>query len=536
MAKIRQSNLDAAVITGLTELDQKRADGDQVLIYDASSGTIKKIQASKLAFLPPVVTAVSPTNATTGDNTGNHTFTITGSGFETDVTAVLLKNDGTEVAFSSLTRNSSTQLTGVVAKSSMPNADEPYDVKVTSSNLSFTLENQINIDAQPVFVTSAGSLGSGRFNMSGVSVNATDPESNAQAVRFELQSGALPPGISITNTSAEGGTATFTGSINPLQSADTVFNFVLRAFDAASNTSSRSFSFTAQGPQVQSFTSSGTFAVPSGVTAVDVLVVGGGGSGAASGSDTGAGGGGAGGLVFMPSFTTTPGGTITVTVGCGGAGVGAPAGSPNCNGRVGQDSSFGSPGDPGLGSSGVLTAKGGGAGDGGGGAGGAGGSGGGGKGFPGPGPGGPGQQSTQPGNSGAYGFGNSGGGGGACTSSQGQKTGGGGGGGAGGGGSGGGPNGSSPRGKGGNGGAGRAYTIADGTTSVYYAGGGGGTKGQPGLYQVGPDGTAGQGGGTAGNSGGNSQNGTANRGGGTGATRGGSLSGTGGKGVVIVRY
>ena len=46
MAKIRQSNLDAAVITGLTELDQ-RADGDQVLIYDASSGTIKKIQASK---------------------------------------------------------------------------------------------------------------------------------------------------------------------------------------------------------------------------------------------------------------------------------------------------------------------------------------------------------------------------------------------------------------------------------------------------------------------------------------------------------
>jgi hypothetical protein len=35
---------------------------------------------------------------------------------------------------------------------------------------------------------------------------------------------------------------------------------------------------------------------------------------------TASGGGGAGGLIFVPGFTVTPGGTVSVTVGCGGAG------------------------------------------------------------------------------------------------------------------------------------------------------------------------------------------------------------------------
>ena len=59
----------------------------------------------------------------------------------------------------------------------------------------------------------------------------------------------------------------------------------------------------------------------------------------------------------MPGYPVTPGGTITVTVGCGGG----PRSSQGF-GNNGQDSAFGSPGDPGLGQGGVLTAKGGGAG------------------------------------------------------------------------------------------------------------------------------------------------------------------------------
>ena len=75
----------------------------------------------------------------------------------------------------------------------------------------------------------------------------------------------------------------------------------------------------------QSFTSTGpaTYEVPSGTTAVNVLVVGGGGGGGAGGYNGIQGGGGAaGGLIYYPEFEVTPGGEVAVTVGTGGGGGG----------------------------------------------------------------------------------------------------------------------------------------------------------------------------------------------------------------------
>jgi hypothetical protein len=136
----------------------------------------------------------------------------------------------------------------------------------------------------------------------------------------------------------------------------TTTNFVLRAVDTASNTTSRAFNIIETPSGTESFTSSGTFAVPSGVSnLIELLVVAGGGSGGQRGGGCGTGGGGAGGLVYIPNATVTPGGTIAVTIGDGGA-----AGGAN-----GQDTTFGGPGNPGLHPSvGVITAKGGGGGGG----------------------------------------------------------------------------------------------------------------------------------------------------------------------------
>jgi hypothetical protein len=64
------------------------------------------------------------------------------------------------------------------------------------------------------------------------------------------------------------------------------------------------------------FTSSGTWTVPAGVTSVDVLVIAGGGGG---GGDTGGGGGG-GGFKHNSSYSVTPSANLSVTVGGGGAG------------------------------------------------------------------------------------------------------------------------------------------------------------------------------------------------------------------------
>ena len=75
------------------------------------------------------------------------------------------------------------------------------------------------------------------------------------------------------------------------------------------------------------YTTSGTFTVPTGVTRVYVEVFGGGG-GAATASGTAAGGGG----YCAGTLTVTPGNSITVTVGSGGAGGQAYGGTGNTGG------------------------------------------------------------------------------------------------------------------------------------------------------------------------------------------------------------
>jgi len=504
-AAVENEHLNIKIITDQTELSEVAADGDFLIIYDTSAGTLKKIQRTNVTLQAPTVSSISPTNVDSKDSATTTTFTVTGTGFTTGTTAKLRNNSGADISFNTVTRNSATQLTCVLNNALITPegvTDEPYDIVVIGGNgLVSVLENQINVDQRPVFVTAAGSLGSvlnANISTTTFTIEATDPES-AGAVRFDVVGGSLPSGASLNSS---------TGVISTFNAvgADTTSNFTIQASDVDSNVSLREFSITVLAPVAQSFTSSGTFSVPVGVTAVDVLVVAGGGG---TGNQHG-GGGGAGGLIFRPGFPVTPGGTVSVTVGDGGPGSGPGTGQA---GNTGQDSVFG-----------TLTAKGGGAG----GAGGTpttncknGGSGGGGGGARPSNAGGSATQPTQPGDSGTYGFGNTGG--------TGQASGGGGGGA-------GGIGGSSPGGPI-NGGIGLAYTIADGTTPVYYAGGGGGGA----HCNPGTAGTGGQGGGGAGGSHTpDSQPGTAgqaNKGGGAGAGGGTPATGaTGGKGIVIVRY
>ena len=513
-----QNVVGSGIITNKTELSlADLTTSDILLIYDASAGVLKKITKGNLVASIPVITGVTPSNAVSGDGTGNYTFTVSGSGFE-NVTGSFTGNDGTVYSASSSTTDSATQATIVVAKSTLPANNEPYDLKLTNGNgLSGSSLDAFNIDAQPAFSTAAGSLGSvsdGSRTGASFTAVAADPESGGD-ITYTLESGSLPAGLSLTSTSSGAvisGNATAVGS-------DTTSTFTIRAADVNSNINDRQFTITVLAPVQNSFTSSGTFSVPSGVSSVNVLVVAGGG-----GSGGWGGGGGAGGLIYRPAFPVTPGGTVTVTVGDGGSGT-----PDNTRAQDGQDSAFG-----------TLTAKGGGEG---------------GyhtvRGDPGGSGGGAGRDSndggqtatqpTQPGDSGTYGFGNAGG-----QVGPGGSHGGSGGGGAGGAGQQGAgpgisgfPDGQPSYSNYSQGGVGKAYTIADGTTSVYYAGGGGGGTQRSPSPTVGK---GGQGGGAAGGTevpGQPGQSGTANRGGGGGGggNPGGSgQGGSGGKGVVIVSY
>jgi len=501
--KIRQSNLDPTVISGQTELAELAAETDVLLVFDTSAGTLKKIKRSNIRINTPTLSSVSPTTVQAGDGTGNHTFTITGTNFVAGTTASLKNTSGASVSFASQTLDSSTQITGVIAKSTLVDSGEPYDVVVTNSEGSVTLTDQINVNAQPVFATSAGSLGSlsEQTTITPINIIASDPESAGNVV-FDILTGGLPAGLSSTTVN-EDGVSKFriSGTLSTNVTGPTTTTFTLRASDVASNTSTRAFSITENPAGTESFTSDGTFSVPTGITAVNVLVVAGGGGG---GPDNG-GGAGAGGLIFRPGFPVTPGGTVAVTVGDAGQG------SHPTGNTVGGDSTFG-----------TLTAKGGGKGGAGGQPGGNGGSGGGANGHNNSLSAGTALQPTQPGDSGAYGFGTNGG---TADGNNGGTRIGGGGGGAGQAGS------PGPNGFGGNG---KAYTIADGTTPVYYAGGGGG-----GALPGQPTGSGGQGGGGAGSNATDSSTGgvgQANKGGGGGGGGNGRPGGNGGKGIVIVNY
>jgi hypothetical protein len=506
-AAVENEHLNTNVITGQTELAEIAQTDDVLLVYDTSTGTLKKVSVINLNLGNPTISSITPTNVNSKDSATTTTFIVTGTNFFTGTTAKLISNSATDISFTTVTRDSNTQLTCVLSNALVTAVpDEPYDIFVNNGFGTTTLTNQINVDQSPVFVTASGSLGSvTEGNAASFTVEATDPES-AGVIRYDVVGGSLPTDLTLnSSTGVISGTA-------PAVAGDTTSTFIIQASDVNSNVSFREFSITVANVVFQSFTSSGTFSVPVGKTTVDVLVVAGGGGGASggptgAGAGAGAGGGGAGGLIFRPGFPVTPGGTVSVTVGCGGG-----------IATTGQDSVFG-----------TLTAKGGGQGGpvprGSGGSGGSGGGGGAGNG--GPGAAGTATQPTQPTDSGTYGFGNPGG---AATGGDYQSGGGGGGGSGAVGGSGGGFAGSP-------GGVGRAYTIADGATSVYYAGGGGGGGGHTGGGGCVPA-PGGQGGGGAG--GGTPAPGTAGQankgGGGGGGSQPANPGAAGGKGIVIVSY
>ena len=469
---------------------------------------------------PPVLTTV--TGFINEDDTSN--IVLTGSNLQAGATVEFynFSTNNLSKAAPTVTRDSSTQLTVATGNDSVGmTAGVAVSIKVTNpSGLSATLDNALTVEADPTWVTSSGSLAtiydSQRSSYSSISVSAT---SSTGTVTYAVQSGSLPTGLSLnTSTGAITGTAGAVGS-------STTSSFTLRASNDAQNVSftDRAFSITVREPIVTSFTATGaaTLSVPTGVSSVWVVAVAGGGSGAAGNGTTGGGGGG--GFIEMPSFPVTPGGSVSLSVGAGGAEIPNGSGGP---GQRGTPTTFG-----------TLTAIGGGGAQGWTGTepnGKAGGSGGGGAGVSSPThPGGPALQPSQPGNSGTYGYGYPGGAGAPWVAPYNMA--GGGGGGAGGAGSSGavGPT-------RGNGGVGKASTIT--TSSVYYAGGGGGT----GQYSDVPDGP----GGVGGTGGGGHAGGVASRpgnvpGGGGGTNTGGgggagtwpsTPGGNGGPGIVLVRY
>lgn len=145
---------------------------------------------------------------------------------------------------------------------------------------------------------------------------------NIQGAGSSLFSGVTTGNVSISNNS---GTINLnTANVNDSRFSDTPpyqFAVQLRTSSESGPIVSTSNTITVNntwGSRVFTTTGTHTFIVPAGVTSISFAVIGAGGGGAVGSENFGAGGGGA--CAYRNNVTVTPGQSITVFVGAGGAG------------------------------------------------------------------------------------------------------------------------------------------------------------------------------------------------------------------------
>ena len=211
-----------------------------MLRFNTTIGKLEQYDGNDWAAIdaPPVVTSITPSSEIASDDP--QSIVISGSNFSTVVSVKLIGNNGAEYTPTTVTRNSSSQVTiTFVGNDRITGANEPYDVKVVNaSGLSSVLENALNINDVPTWVTASGSVGTvvEDVTMSNITLSATDPES--VGITYTIASGALPSGTSLASNGVISGTPNVNDSYN---SSGVTHNFTVAASDG-SQSINRSFS------------------------------------------------------------------------------------------------------------------------------------------------------------------------------------------------------------------------------------------------------------------------------------------------------
>jgi hypothetical protein len=261
----------------------------------------------------PGVVSISGTYVQTN---ATNIINITGTNFSTGAIVSATGTNGVEVNAVSTVVNSIVSATATF--SNLSPAYEPYSIKLTNtSNLFGLLPNALYVNDQPVWTTSAGSLGTFNAGQS-VSVALAVADENTAGLTYSLAGGSLPSGLSLSTAGVISGTA-------PQVASATTYSFTISVTDGANTAVSRSFTISVTQPisggttsiygsyKIHAFSTVGanSFTVNGTITA-DVMLLAGGGAG-------GAAGGGAGGLLYQTGVTI-PAGTYSANVGVGGIG------------------------------------------------------------------------------------------------------------------------------------------------------------------------------------------------------------------------
>ena len=196
-----------------------------------ASANIASTKISGLTGTQPTITSFTPTSI---DDDAGGNITISGTNFESiPLVEIINTTTGSITTASAVTYTSAGSITATLPSGG---GSGIYKVRVQNpTGLAIQSSSTLTYSSNPVFSTSAGSLGS--IN-SGASMSFTVAASSDSAITFSIVSGALPGGGSL-NTSTGAITGTESGA-----SSSTTYSFTIRATDAESQTSDRAFSIT----------------------------------------------------------------------------------------------------------------------------------------------------------------------------------------------------------------------------------------------------------------------------------------------------
>ena len=175
----------------------------------------------------PTISSISPTVI---ENTQT-SITITGTNFVNGINVEAIATNGSIIQADTVTFNSATSVSAAFTIST----DATYFLRLENpdGNAVRSSTALLTVSDAPAWTTAAGSLGS---NAAGSAVSYTVAATGA--TNFAIQSGALPGGVTLNTT---------TGVISGTESgatAETTYNFTIRASDAEGQTADRAFSIT----------------------------------------------------------------------------------------------------------------------------------------------------------------------------------------------------------------------------------------------------------------------------------------------------
>jgi len=181
---------------------------------------------------PPTITTVTP--STFNGESGTQ-FVVNGTNFTSDALVYFVTAQNIALLAGSVTYISSAEIRATTPRA-IKIEEEPISVRVTQQSGTTTKVDCVDAGGLPTWVTTAGTLGSiFGANTVNVYVTATDPEGTA--VSYQLSTGSLPGGISLSSNGLIQGVATAV-------TANTTYNFVIKANDTVNNNTDRSFSYT----------------------------------------------------------------------------------------------------------------------------------------------------------------------------------------------------------------------------------------------------------------------------------------------------